>query len=147
MIDVANPERPRRRAVPIRLLCVLAVLLVWKTIRTDWVVVAPYWFHDIDPPPSDVYTTTEYQPPVCPLWRPPQPHEVNPTAPNWEPFFPSGGNYGITGEPQLRVNWTLIGIKLVCAFAILYPTVVFLSYVARRIEKRASLRQAGHPGQ
>ena len=121
---------------PKRLLTVVVALLAWKAIRTDWVVVAPYWFGDpTKTTPPGVFTTYDYRPPISPVWHRPKPGELDPTAKNWEPFFPGGGAWGITGEPRLRPNWMLIGVKLFGAFLVLYPTVVLSSYIVRRISR------------
>ena len=120
--------------IPTRLLCVALALLAWKTVRTDWIVVAPYWFGDpTKTSAGGEYTTYDYQPPISPLWHPPKPSELDPYAKDWEPFFPGGGAWSITGPPHLRVNWVSIGIKLFGAFVALYPTVLLLAYITRRL--------------
>ncbi len=134
------------------LACVVAALLAWKIVRTDWTVVAPYWYHDSDPPASDHYGPYRVPLPTSPLWRPPQPHEVDPSdttqwsdplrnpSPNrkWESFYPGGGAWGITGPPRLHPDWTIITYKLIGGFIVLLPLAFLLSYVARWITRLAA---------
>ena len=134
---------------PTRLICVLAALLAWKVVRTDWIVEAPYGYYDSDGPGSVWYGPYQVSLPISPLWRPPKPHEINLSfttqwrdpahhpSPNqsWEEFFPGGGAAGITGPPRLHPNWALIALKLVGGFIVLYPTVILVSCVHRRLTR------------
>ena len=129
-----------------RLLCVIATLGAWKIVRADWVVVAPYWFHDSDPPASDHYGQYPVSLPVSPLWRPPNSDQIDPSNPtqwrdavrhatplqSWDELFPGGGAWGITGPPQVKPNGSLIAVKLAGGFMILYPTVLVFSHLHRR---------------
>jgi hypothetical protein len=130
----------------------MAALLAWKVVRTDWIVVAPYWFHDSDPPASDEYGPYPISLPISPLWHPPQPQEIDSSVEtqwrdpvrdpyphkDWESFFPGGGAWGITGPPRLQLNWQLIGIKLVGAFVVTYPAVVCVTFMVRRFTRAAA---------
>ena len=95
-----------------RIAITFSILLVWKIVRTDWVVAAPDCFGDTDPPASVVYGTATYYPPISPLWNPPTPAGLNPTATVWEDFFQGSGTYWLTGPARLSPHGTLIGIKL-----------------------------------
>lgn len=135
--------------VPTRLIYVLAALLAWKVVRTDWIVVAPYWYYDSDGPGSDWYGPYPVPLPISPLWRSPKPQEINLSdttqwrdparhpSPNesWEEFFPGGGAAGITGPPRLHPNWELIALKTVGGFIVLYPTVILVTCVRRRLTR------------
>ncbi len=88
---------------------------MWKAVRADWLVEAPYHWWEKG---SDSYGIYPIELPIKPIWRSPQPNEINPYANNWDDIFPGGGAYGITGPPVLRPNWELIGAKLIGAFII-----------------------------
>ena len=119
---------------PKRLLSVIAALLAWKAIRTDWVVSAPYWFGDpTKTTPPGEFSIYDEQLPIFPIWHPPTPTECDPNRKDWDSFFPGGGAWGITGPPHRHPNWTLIVFKLIGGFIVLYPSVVLLSYITRRV--------------
>jgi hypothetical protein len=121
---------------PLRILTLVTIIfLVWKTIRTDWVVSAPYWFGDSDPPASSVFSTEHFYPPVRPLWSPPEPANVATGTKSWSDYFPGGGAYGITGDPVLRPNWLLMLVKyagIVISIAILLLVVRLFQRLSRR---------------
>ena len=91
-------------------LVVLAILLMWKVIRADWIVECEYAVADFHPPVSVVKSIESYTPPVSPLWNPPTPSLITGRASStwrdWE-FFDAGGAYGPTSEPTLRIYWQL----------------------------------------
>lgn len=93
---------------------VLAVL-VWKSVRTDWVVTCPYYYTDTDPPPTTSYGTETFVPPVSPFWSPPTPAALTgretATWLEWQ-FFEGGGAWGPTEDPTLRVFWELLLAKV-----------------------------------
>ena len=100
----------RRNAV----LHLLLALLAWKLVRTGWIVSTNYVYYDSDPPPSEHHEVRTFAPPISPIWRPPRPQDIEPTAANsrhWE-FFYIGGAGAPTEEPRLHVNWPLLLIKL-----------------------------------
>ena len=108
------------------LLLLLVALLAWKLVRTDWIVSTSYWFYDSDPPPSESISVQTFTPPVSPLWHPPQPRDIEPTATTWrhDHFFSIGGAWGPTEEPRLHINWPLLVIKLACGALIGYLGIV-----------------------
>ncbi len=134
---------------PTGLIYLLVALLAWKVVRADWIVEAPYWYGDTDGAGSVWYGPYPVPLPISPLWRPPEPHEINLSittqwrdparhpSPNksWEEFFPGSGAAGISGPPRLHPNWRLIAFKLIGGFIVLYPTVILISYVHRRLTK------------
>lgn len=98
------------------LLLVLALLLVWKVIRADWIVECEYEVTDTDPPVSVERYIASYTPPASPLWNPPNPSSITGLAAStwgdWQ-FFAAGGAYGPTTEPTLRFHWQLSLAKIV----------------------------------
>ena len=94
------------------LLFLLLIPLVWKIVRTDWIVMTNYEFFERDSPPAMQVRT--YTPPVSPLFLPPKPQDFEPTATTWwhDRFFPIGGFGGPTEEPRLHINWPLLLFKM-----------------------------------
>ncbi|MEA3188932.1 MAG: hypothetical protein QOD99_2762 [Chthoniobacter sp.] len=113
---------PKRNAI----LLLVVALLAWKLVRTDWIVSTHYWFYDSDPPPSESISIQTFTPPVSPFWRPPQPHDIEPTATTWrhDQFFAMGGAWGPTEEPRLHINWSLLLIKLTCGIVAGYLAII-----------------------
>ena len=108
------------------ILFLLLTLLAWKLVRTDWIVSTNYWYYDSDPPPSEHFEVRTYTPPITPLWRPPRPQDIEPTATTWRhwEFFYMGGAGGPTEEPKLHINWPLLLIKLACGAVAGYLVII-----------------------
>ena len=119
-------ERLRSMRKRNAILLLLLALLAWKLVRTDWIVSTHYWFYDSDPPPSESISIQTFTPPVSPLWHPPQPRDIEPTATTWRhpDFFAMGGASGPTEDPRLHVNWPLLLIKLTCGAVAGYVVIV-----------------------
>jgi hypothetical protein len=85
----------------------LGAAFVWVAVRTDWIVETDYEY-------MGQREHRTFTPPVRPLWHPPQPQELSPTATSWRDwdFFYIGGAGGPTEEPYLRINWALTILKL-----------------------------------
>jgi hypothetical protein len=98
------------------LLLVLALLVMWKIVRADWIVECEYAVTDFHPPVSVEKSVESYTPPVSPLWNPPTPSSITGLASStwgdWR-FFAAGGSYGPTTEPALRFHWQLSLAKIV----------------------------------
>ncbi len=108
------------------ILLLLVALFAWKLVRTDWIVSTNYWYYDADPPPSESIEVRTFTPPVSPLWRPPEPHDIDPTATTWRHyhFFYIGGTGGPTEEPQLHINWRLLLAKLASGAFVGYLVII-----------------------
>ena len=128
----------KQRSLALRL---LIVLLLWKVVRTDWVVSTPYWFGDPakTSTPGGDYSTYEIYPPISPLWSPPKPADVESGAASWESLYPGGGAWGITGDPVLRPSLLRIGLKLVGSFVLLYPLLLLTRWIIRRSDSVPAL--------
>lgn len=97
----------------------LLSLLVWKAIRTDWIVECESASADFHPPCSVDRFTASFTPPVSACWNPPSPAKIRGLASsswNHPDFFAAGGSYGPTSEPILRVNWQLSLAKMAGVF-------------------------------
>ena len=101
-------------------LVLFLVSAVWKLVRTDWIVVCPWW---TDPSIGSAGTPTGFHdatfyPPVSPAWKPPNPMTSGIMD------FGSGASFSI-GTPWVRPCWELIGLKVgfplmvICSFHIL----------------------------
>lgn len=100
----------------------LVLVLVWKVVRTDWVVECQMVYLDSRPPASEEQYRGVYRPPVSPLWTPPSPQQIagRPNAKwgDWE-FFYQGGSGGPVSEPMLRVHWELLLLKALAGWPLL----------------------------
>jgi hypothetical protein len=97
------------------LLLVLALLVVWKAIRADWIVECEWLAADFHPPVSAEKFIASYTPPVSPLWNPPTPSSITGRATStWSDseFFSGSGSSFPTTEPVLRLNWQLSLTKI-----------------------------------
>jgi len=112
--------------MPRSLFWVVGILLVWKVIRTDWVVDYHYKVRQDQALVTETYSIA---PPLSPLWRPPQPSAMEHWATTWESLFPKDAHVapGTLGKPRLHPYWLAIGVKLFGTFAVLYPLVRWLS--------------------
>lgn len=110
------------------------MLLLWKLVRTDWVVSAPYWFGDPGKTsaPGGDHTTYDLHPPVRPIWSPPVPSDLETGATSWDSLYPGGGAWGIEGPPVARPDFVLIGVKILAAFIVTCPLLLLLHRVFRR---------------
>jgi len=115
-----------------KLLLLLTLLLTWKLLRTDWIVLARFWSKS-----EGIVSIETFSPPVSPFWHPPKPHDIEPTATTWghEKFF---GIATPTEEPQLYINWPLMLIKLAgvagvgcLAFVVVFRVVPFFVHQAK----------------
>ena len=91
------------------LLALFLILTAWKIVRTDWVVVCA-WYTDgsIQCAGSSCgYHDAFYRPSVSPAWSPPHRMEYGPVLKS----FGSGASFPV-GEPRLRPDWLLIGLKI-----------------------------------
>jgi hypothetical protein len=111
------------------ILLLILALLAWKFVRTDWIVSTNYAYGDTDYPPTEHFEVRTYTPPITPLWRPPRPQDIEPTATTWLhwEFFYMGGTGGPTEEPRLHINWPLLLIKLACG-AVIGCSVIVLAF-------------------
>src|SRR5437764_593765 len=98
-----------------RLLWIVLALVMWKTVRADWIAEAPYHWWEKG---SDYYERASIDLPISPIWRSPKLDDVKPNAKSWDDLFDAGGSYGITGPPVVRPCWELIGIKLIGGFIV-----------------------------
>lgn len=82
-------------------------LFLWKTIRTDWVAIVPWY----NPPGSwggsGSFNLT-YYPPVSPAWNPPKP-EYGSWSSNIE-------GKGARGSSHLRPTYGVMAIKILGAY-------------------------------
>lgn len=86
-------------------------------ISADWVVGTPYnWMGE------ESYET--YFPPRSPIWSPPKPEACAAEAQSWRDFFGGGGGGGPTEDPVLRLNLSLMALRLFAFTAI--PYFIFL---------------------
>ena len=121
----------------------ITVLLVWKLIRTDWVVSAPYWFGDpTETLPGGEHSIYNVPLPVSPLWMPPKPSDPGIDTTDWKWLFPGGGAYGITGEPHLKINWLYVGFKLAAGSIILLPIALLTGRIWSRRQTEATRHHA-----
>lgn len=88
------------------MLIVFTLLVAWKVVRTDWIVICPWWEGNghIQGSPSGSYDAT-FRPPVSPAWRPP-----DPTTSGILEF--GSGNSFPRGVPWVRPYWEVIGFKI-----------------------------------
>ena len=100
-------------------LLVLLSMVLWKALRTDWIVECEYATADFHPPCSVDRFTASFTPPVSACWNPPSP---GPTSSSWNnpEFFAAGGSYGPTSDPVLRVNWQLALAKMAGVFVLFW---------------------------
>lgn len=126
----SSEMHPRRKL----LLIAIGFLVLWKLVRTDWVVSAPYWFGDPTKTstPGGDHTTYDIFPPVSAIWHPPVPSDVQAGAATWDYLYPGGGAWGIEGPPVLRPHYELIAVKMVGAFIVGYPLLLLLQRSLRR---------------
>ena len=109
---------------------IIISLLVWKTIRTDWVVIVPWY---TSPEIASAWNTGEhdvpYYPPISPLWNPPSPqHDYKlpgdadyHIAESWGKLLGSWyatSSSGPRGPGNLRPAYGVMAIKIfgVCLF-------------------------------
>ncbi|TLD72553.1 hypothetical protein FEM03_00310 [Phragmitibacter flavus] len=112
---------------------VLLSLVVWKLFRADWIVECESASADFHPPVSVERFTDSFTPPVSAYWNPPTPTQLTGRASSsWtdQEFFASGGSYGPTSEPFLRVNWQLSLAKIAGVFVLIW--VCFRVFVPSR---------------
>jgi hypothetical protein len=102
---------------------VLLSLLAWKILRTDWIVECESASANFHPPVSVERFTDSFTPPVSAYWNPPTPEKLTGKASSsWRApeFFASGGSYGPTSDPVLRVNWQLALAKIAGVFGLFW---------------------------
>lgn len=94
------------------------MLVAWKVVRTDWIVICPWeGYSDSPGAPSGLYDAT-YRPAVSPAWSSPDPMKSGILD------FGSGNSFP-RGTPRVRPHWELIALKvgfplmLVCSVPIL----------------------------
>jgi len=122
------------------LLIIIGILIVWKTLRTDWEVVAPYWSLDsgagLRPrvAPYNIYL------PISPFWDPPVPADAEPNARSWDELFPRGGAWGTTGPAVVRPNWYFIVVKMASGGIFLSCLFLGAKSIARRIRRNTEPR-------
>ena len=98
----------------------IGLLLSWKVVRTDWVLVVPYWVSEHFDSGWGGRTGTFNKflhVGVSPLWSPPSPQAAKGKRfEKWETVvqceFVASGAQGPSGEPCLRPNWLLMGVKV-----------------------------------
>ena len=99
-----------------KLLIVFVILTTWKIVRTDWIVICP-WFE----PGS--WANAIYRPPVSPAWSPPRPIEGSHEFSSWEgalgAWWGSGAG-GPTGVARIRPYWIVIGLKIGFSLLLIY---------------------------
>jgi hypothetical protein len=87
------------------ILIVFAMLVAWKVVRTDWIVICPWeGYNDSPGAPSGLYDAT-FRPPVSPAWSPPD-------AKTSGILDVGSGNSFPRGAPWVRPYWELIGFKI-----------------------------------
>jgi hypothetical protein len=87
------------------ILIVFAMLVAWKVVRTDWIVICPWeGYNDSPGAPSGLYDVT-FRPPVSPAWSPPD-------AKTSGILDVGSGNSFPRGTPWVRPYWELIGFKI-----------------------------------
>lgn len=108
----------------------IALMIAWKCVSVNWIVVAPFVCHVSDPLPITVHETRYFTPESSPLWRPPIPIDYDESARSWShfTFFYSGGAGGPTEEPYLRIHWTRMTAE---SFGMLLFTSLGIMVVAR----------------
>ena len=89
------------------ILIVLGILVAWKTVRTDWIVICPWESYDDSPGSQWGLHDATYRPPVSPAWSPPDPVTSGILD------FGSGNSFP-RGTPWVRPYWELIGLKVGC---------------------------------
>jgi len=50
-----------------------AMLVVWKVLRTDWIVICPWESYNDSPGSQSGAHDATFRPPVSPAWHPPDP--------------------------------------------------------------------------
>ena len=102
------------------ILIVFTMLVAWKVVRTDWIVICPWESYDDSPgsPWEWGLHDATYRPPVSPSWSPPDAKTSGILD------FGSGNSFP-RGTPWVRPYWELIGFKvgfplmLICSVHIL----------------------------
>lgn len=123
-----------------KLLLLFILLVAWKIVRTDWVVVWPWVSHNMSPWSRSGPFEVTYRPPVSPMWRVPQPSHKGREYSTWERAIPTEGSHveGPTGPAHIRPDWLLIVLK------ISFPMMVMASpAIMRALHHRRWLVGAG----
>jgi hypothetical protein len=143
-LDVRQEKFPMRT-----ILIVFAMLIAWKVVRTDWIVICPWWEgnDDILGSPSGLYDAT-YRPPVSPAWSPPDPMTSGILD------VGSGASFAV-GNPWVRPYWELIALKvgfplmLICSVHVLRFLIkrrgVVTDYVRSLITESKRQNKSCHP--
>ena len=109
----------------------LVLALIWIVVRTDWIVQTDYAF-------MNYRGLQTYTPPTSPLWHPPRPQDLSPTATSWQhwDFFYMGGGGGPTEKPHLRINWPIAALKIALITIPGYLLAVLLTSISNRFPRK-----------
>ena len=116
-------------------LLLVTLLLLWKVVRTDWVIETTEFRGD-KRNGEVINVIRSYTPPVSPLWDRPKPVEFGQELESWDKaihlWFGSGASPASTSA--LKIDVVLILLKTV-PFLLLYGFIVAVTAITRRIKK------------
>ena len=121
-----------------RLLLLGASLIAWKLLMVDWIVITPYRYTDTDPPVTTTIETRVYRPRASPIWDRPTSRDIHATAESWldHRFFPISGTGSPTEEPQIRIDYLTVGLKLLAGFFIGYCAILAISFISSSTKRK-----------
>jgi hypothetical protein len=128
-----HPIIPQGRTRTVKIshlaLLLLALVIGWKVIRTDWMVTVPHYYcYNPNRPAAEGRADYHIPLPVSPLWQPPQIAEVD-----WGRAGCESSPREPDGTAKIRLNWILIGIKMAFAYLASFPMVMVLAILGRSL--------------
>jgi hypothetical protein len=109
------------------LLILLFGLAVWKVMRTDWLVVCPWWTDTSigSPGTTTGFYDATHRPECSPVWSPPDPMTSGILD------VGSGASFAV-GNPWVRPYWELIALKVGLPLMLICSVHVFRFLIKRR---------------